>query len=103
MRNRALREFKDGKMKLGPDGLIPVRWIFRPHFSSTLFECESYFTFTCYMLYMFSEKPPCAFDPSLSPSKHGQPDKFCGVELRQCGEPVQVGLSLLHPLDKALP
>ena len=24
IRNRALREFKDGKMKLGPDGLIPV-------------------------------------------------------------------------------
>lgn len=23
-RNRALREFKDGKLKLGPDGLIPV-------------------------------------------------------------------------------
>ena len=26
IRNRALREFKDGKMKLGPDGLIPVSY-----------------------------------------------------------------------------
>lgn len=99
MRNGALREFKDGKMKLGPDGLIPVRWSFRPHYSSTFFDCESRFTFFC------QGRPlVCAHDPSLSPLMHGRSQtEVLGVEWRQGSEPAQAGLSLLHPLDKTLP
>ena len=42
-RNNKLREFKDGKLKLGPGDLIPVRFFFLFYFLKT-----EYFHYFCY-------------------------------------------------------